>query len=98
MQMKKINSGKLRAIGYDGREIKGEPLAKLRTRVELTAKWGAKEIEAGGHCWQDGGSKDYIDARYEYYATKRNNATLANNSAGADAGITKCNRCADTEA
>ena len=23
MQMKKINSGKLRAIGYDGREIKG---------------------------------------------------------------------------
>jgi hypothetical protein len=30
----------------------------------------------GGHCWQDGGSKDFIGARNEYYATLRDNATV----------------------
>ena len=44
-----------------------------------------KEVEMGGHCWQDGGSKDFINARYEYYATKRNNATLATGSIRTDA-------------
>ena len=34
----------------------------------------------GGHCWQDGGSKDHIDTRYEYYATEQNYATAAHNS------------------
>jgi len=57
-----------------------------------------KEVEMGGHCWQDGGSEYFIGARYEYYATKRNNATLANNAARTDAGITKYSRHADTEA
>ena len=42
-------------------------------------KWG------GGHCWQDGALKDYIGARYGYYATKRNYATLAHGSARIDA-------------
>ncbi|MBS3965278.1 MAG: hypothetical protein KGZ80_12465 [Methylomonas sp.] len=36
-----------------------------------------KKVEAGGHCWQDQGSENLIDARHEYYATHRNHATLA---------------------
>jgi hypothetical protein len=31
----------------------------------------------GGHCWQDGGSKDLIGARNECYATHTNNATVS---------------------
>lgn len=38
----------------------------------------------GGHCWQDGGSKGYIYARYEYYATKLNHTTVAHGSARTD--------------
>ena len=33
------------------------------------------------HCWQDGGSKDYINARDGYYATHEINATLDGGSA-----------------
>ena len=43
----------------------------------------------GGHCWQDKGSEDFINARYEYYATKRNNATVEHHSARTDARIAK---------
>jgi hypothetical protein len=32
----------------------------------------------GGHYWQDEGSKGFIVARDEYYATHWKNATLAN--------------------
>jgi hypothetical protein len=44
-------------------------------------------VEMGGHCWQDQGSEDLINARYEYYATKRNHATLAYIAARIIAGI-----------
>jgi hypothetical protein len=75
-----------------------EEIAKLRTRVELTTERGKKVVEMGGHCWQDGGSKDYIGARYEYYATRRNNATLECNSVRIDAGIKEYGGGIDTEA
>jgi len=48
-----------------------------------------KKVEVGGHCWQDQGSEDFINARYEYYATKWNYATLEHHSARIDARITK---------
>jgi hypothetical protein len=51
-----------------------EALAKPGIRAELSAELGAKKVEVGGHCWQDKGSEDLINARYEYYATKRNHA------------------------
>jgi hypothetical protein len=44
-----------------------------------------KKVEVGGHCWQDKGSEDFINARYEYYATNRNHATLAHRSGRIDA-------------
>jgi hypothetical protein len=62
-----------------------EPLAKRLNRKELTAFRGKKQVEVGGHCWQDRGSKDYICARHEYYATQGNNATLEYRSTRTDA-------------
>ena len=54
-------------------------------------------MEVGGHCWQDQGSKDLINARYEYYATRRNHATLEHHSARIDAGIMQRAGGADAE-
>ena len=50
----------------------------------------------GGHCWQDQGSEDWINARYEYYATKRNHATLACIATPVTAGAEARSGCADS--
>lgn len=79
-------------VRQGGGSCKTQRLSGINCRVMRQ-----KKVEVGGHCWQDKGSEDLINARYEYYAKKRNHATVEYHSVRTDARIAERGWRADAE-